>query len=523
MKHIIYILSFITLLMSACLKDTSTLNMYEVSEIGIDTTGLPIAYTIYQRDTLKIAPTVSVQNTDKGTLKYKWTLNAYGGYERLLGTQEHLSAIINETPSSTPYKLIFTATDSTNNVKAFFTWDITVISLFGDGLIVADTKDEQNTDVSLIMAFNFTGAITKDSASQKIMYNAYSSANGEKIKGIVNQLNFHRRFSYKDITFMTDQSYLRINPDSYIKTQGGNELFIIPPDKLAPNDVSTVVNNNHRQFLINNGKVYGRYGENQKFGYYFLPSDDKGYKAFRVCGFNTGLGGITYDELNNRFLLVADAASMDRPLINFPATHNEATFDPNNMGNKTCLDMFEGYDQRIISIMKERDQEKYYAYQIKRSNPVSGSMGIAVNDLSANPDISNAKFFSTSSSEQVLFYATEDKVYATIVELGVPSTTNLRYTANSGEKITGMKIIFTSNGKTYIPSTSDPLDWSKRTTIGAAQRLVVLSTYNASSKTGKIITIPIEILGVGGLVTNPDYIRTYEGFGRITAFDMQLP
>lgn len=523
MKHIIYIFSFIILLMSGCLKDNSTINLHDVSEIGIDTTGLPIAYTVFPQDTLKVTPTVTVENANRATLKYKWTLNAYGGYERIVGTTEHLSTTIIETPSSTPYKLIFTATDSTNNIKAFFTWDITVISPFGDGLIVADTRDDKNTDVSLIMAFNFTGAITKDSATQKIMYDAYSKTNGEKINGIVKHLNFQRRFSYKDVTFMTDKSYVRIDPNSYKKTRVDNELFILAPEKLEPNDVSTVVNSNHRQFLINNGKVYGRYGENQQFGYHFLPSDNKGYKVSQICGNNTGLGGVTYDELNNRFLLMASDVRFDQPLFNFPSITEASKFDPNNMGNKTCLDMFEGYDKRIIAIMKERDQEKYYAYQIKPVNPATGSMAVAVNDLSANPDISNAKFFSTSSSEQVLFYATEDKVYATIVELGVPSTTNLRYTANSGEKITGMKIIFTSNGKTYIPSTSDPLDWSKRTTIGAAQRLVVLSTYNASSKTGKIITIPIEILGVGGLVTNPDYIRTYEGFGRITAFDMQLP
>lgn len=530
MRHIIYISAVISLLLTSCLKDKSTLDLHQVSNIGVDTTGLPIQYTVLQRNTLSVKPTVKVENTTRERLKYKWTMNAFGGYERVVGNEEQLNVVITEVPSSTPYKLIFTATDSVNNVKAFFTWDVYVISPFGQGLIVADTRDEQQTDVNLILAFNFTAAILTDSASTNIMRNTYSTVNGQKINGIVNQLSFHRYNSYKDITFMTDKSFIRIDPNTYARKIVDQELFVISQDKIQPEDISTAHARNQHQYLINNGKGYGRYGDNVKFVYPFLASDKNGYTAHKILGLqdpgSVQSGGVLYDELNNRFLLLPRMTSNADPLRNFPETDlgNTLTkFDPNNMGNKTCIKLIEGYDARVIAIMKERDQALYYAYQIKLANPFSGVMGIAVNDLSQNPEINKAKYFTASTMEQVLFYATDEKVYATITEIGSPSTTDLRYTVSPGEKITAMQVFYNpSGGRMYLPSTSDPTDWSKRGTFDASQRLVILSTYNESTKEGKIITIPIETLGVGALVTNPDYIRTYDGFGRITAFGIQI-
>lgn len=535
MRYTVYILFCITVLMASCIKDKSTLEVNKIASIGVDTTGLPLNYTVFQNGTLSVKPKVTLENGKLEQLKYKWTMNAYQGYERVVGTEAQLSALITEVPSATPYKLIFTATDAESNIKAFFSWDITVISPFGQGLVVADTRDEQNSDINLIMAFNFTTALLKDSANTNIQRNIYSATNGGKISGIVKQLGYHRYNSYKDITFMTDNSFTRIDPNSYLKKEVNGELFIIAPDKIQPEDISTALYSNQHQYIINNGKGYGRYGDNKKFVYSFLSSDSKGYKAGKILGLqNPGSvqsGGVLYDELNNRFLLLPRMTSMADPLRNFNATDtgNPLTkFDPNNMGNKTCLQMFEGYNQNIISIMKERDQDKYYAYQIKLVNPFTGTMGVALNDLSQNPEISKAKFFTASTMEQVLFYATEDKVYATIIEIGAPSATNLRYTVKPGEKITGMSIYYGAGaydsgaGRMYLPNTSDPLNWAKRVTFSAAQRLVVLSTYNSGTKEGKIITIPIETLGVGGLVSNPDYIRSYDGFGRITAFGIQI-
>lgn len=536
MKQFFIFISIASVLFfSACLKDASTVDLYAVPHIGIDTTGVPARYSIFQNDTLRIKPKISFEGADKSRLTYSWVLHTHGGYERLLGSKEALEAELIEAPSPNPYKLIFTARDSTNNVKAFFTWDILVISQFGQGLVVADMRDDQASDVSLIMSYNFTTSILTDSASTKIFRDAYSRSNGEKIAGRVNQLSFFKYSTYKDVTFLTDKGFTRIDVNSYVKKDADKGLFVIAPDKIVPGDISTAILTNQHQYIINDGKGYGRYGDAKQFVYSFLASDKLGYQAEKICGLQNPValqtGGVLYDKRNNRFLLLPRMSSMANPLTNFSATDSSnplVKFDPNNMGNKTCLQLFEGYDARIIAIMKERDQAKYYAYQIKLTQPLTGAMGIAMNDLSQNPDIAKAKYFTSSTAEQVLFYASEDKVYSSILELGSAATTTLRYTAKPGEKITGMEVYFGAGtydpgaGRVYLPSSTDPNDWSKRISVSAKQRMLILSTYNESSKEGKIITIPIEILGIGGLTSNPAYITSYGGFGRITAFGIQI-
>jgi hypothetical protein len=76
-------------------------------------------------------------------------------------------------------------------------------------------------------------------------------------------------------------------------------------------------------------------------------------------------------------------------------------------------------------------------------------------------------------------------------------------------------------GNMYLPSLTAPNDYAQKRSMASANRLLVLSTYNEGTKVGKIIAIPLETLGVGGLVTDPMYIKTYTGFGKITAFNFQ--
>lgn len=529
-KILFYICLIISVSGVYCIKDRSTLKIHEVSPIVIDTTGLPPRFVVFQFDSIKLKPEVIQEGKDPAQLKYRWTMNAYQGYERVVGTEKELKAKITEAPNaSLAYTLILTVTDTTTGLKAFFTWDVSVNSAFGEGLIVADTRDETNSDLSLIVSFHFNPGFLHDSSTAKILRNAYSQANSSnKVNGIIHRLNYMRYNSEKNITLLTGNEFIRIDGNSYQITAKNGGLFVLPPETLKPDNIQTAYQINQHQYIINDGKGYGRYGGTGQFVYPFLAPDPAGYSGQKICGLqrpasNLKTAGILYDEKNNRFLLLPRMTTMTAPLTGFMATDFSSpapAFDPNTMGNKTCLQMFEGYDQRIISIMKTRDKDEYFAYQIKLTEPLTGKMGIAMNDISNNPEITASKFFTGSTAEQVLFYATDKKVYSTTLEIGSPSTTSLRYSVGNNEKITGMEM-HTGTGRMYLPSTTEPGDWEKRQTVNSANRLLVLSIYNETTKEGKIVAIPLEILGVGGLVTNPDYIRTYDGFGRITAFSLQ--
>jgi hypothetical protein len=519
------LLIVISVLAVSCIKDHTNMNLTKVNPIKIDTAGVPISFVVFQLDTVKLAPTVTKEGFNPDHLKYKWTMNAFQGYERIIGTEKSLVGVVTEAPSSTPYVLILTVTDTTTNLKAFFTWNVTVSPRFGEGLIVADTKDEASSDLNLIMAYNFTTSFLDDNVT-KIYRDLYSSSNGTKITGMVKGVSYMNYQNNRVLTCLTDNAMIRVNPISYKFTTKDNDNFLVAPETISPSFIQSVQTNNAHEYIINNGRVHGRFGNNLQFWYPYLL-DNTGYTCQKLCGLQSpsGNGGVLYDEKNNRFLMLPTITSAAAPLVPFPAVDNSnpaPAFDPRNMGNKTCLNLEEGYNQKVFAVMKTRDMAQYYVYQVTAVNPVNGKMGYSLHDLSNNPDIGLSKYYTCSNQENVLFYATDTKVYSTTLLVGGATNTNLRYTVSSGEKITGMKM-YIKGGKMYLPSLSAPDDWSQRRTMASANRLLLLSMYNESTKEGKIIAIPLETLGVGGLSTNPLYIKTYGGFGRITAFNFQAP
>ncbi len=517
----------ITILVSvfaySCIKDMSNTDLKEISPIVIDTAGVAPAFVVFQLDTLRVNPTVSKEGADAGQLKYEWTMNAYQGYKRVVGNTMKLAAQVSEAPNSTVYVLILTVTDTVTSLKAFYTWNVTVNPRFGEGLIVADTKDGSQSDLNLIMAYNFTSSFL-DESDTRIFRNLYSKANETSINGPVKAVSFMNYQNIRVVTILNNEGYTRVDPISFKTTQRNKDLFIIAPDVYKPDDIQSIQATNQHEYILNNGKAHSRFGASLQFSYPFL-FDNTGYSAKKICGLQapSGAGGVVYDELNNRFLLLPTMTSSSAPLTKYPAVDNSSpapAFDPDNLGNKTCLHLEEAYNKRVLAIMQDRTLLKIYAYQLKVINPVNGKMGHAVHDLSTNPDIAGAKYFTCSTGEEVLFYATESTVYSSTLLVGGTATAAVQYRAAAGEKITGMRMHI-RGGKMYLPSLTDPNDYSLKRSMNSANRLLLLSTYNEGTKEGKIIAIPLETLGVGGLTTNPEYIRTYGGFGRITAFNFQ--
>lgn len=522
-RNILYVLLiFTSALALSCMKDKTNLDIKKVDEIVIDTAGVSAStFTAFQLDSFKVKLKVSKPGTTQSDLNYEWTINAFQGYKRVVGTTKDLSTKITEAPGS--YSLIYTVTDPKTNLKAFFTWNLTVNSPFGSGLLVADTKDGTTSDLNLIMSYDFTPSVADTYV--KIYRNMYSDANAQKIDGLVKSIGYMKYNTDRILTFVTDKSIIRVNPLSYKFTTRDAQCFILAPESFNPTTVQSIQPINQHEYIVNNGKVHSRYGQNATYGYQFL-ADNLGYTCTKICGLQRptsgAAGAVLYDDAHNRFMLTPTMTSTSTPITAFPAVDNSGTppaFDPANVGDKTCLHLEEGQNNRVLAVMKDRTSAQYFAYQVI-SAPVSGKMGYSLNNLSNNPEIAQSKYYTCSSSENVLFYATDNKVYATTLAVDGSSAAVLRYTANNGEKITGMQI-HRMQGNMFLPSLIDPSDFTKKTSFASANRLLILSTYNETTKEGKIITIPIETLGVGGLVTNPAYINTYGGFGKIVAFNNQ--
>jgi hypothetical protein len=322
------------------------------------------------------------------------------------------------------------------------------------------------------------------------------------------------------LTGITDNAIFRVNPLDYKFTMRDNQCFLLPPSMISPAKIQCIQPINQHEYIVNNGLVHSRFGSSGQFGYRFL-ADNLDYSCSKICGLQrpTAAGALLYDEKNNRFLLTPTMTSSSAPLTAFPAVDNGGVppaFDPRNIGNKTCLHLEEGQNKRVLAVMKSKEAAQYFVYQVILA-PLNGKMGYSLHDLSNNPEINNSKYYTCSQSENVLFYATDNKVYATTLLTDGSTDARLRYTVESGEKITGMQMHL-MQGDMALPSLVNPADFSARRFLASANGLLILSTYNEATKNGKIITIPLETLGVGGLVTNPAYINTYSGFGKITAF-----
>ena len=133
--------------------------------------------------------------------------------------------------------------------------------------------------------------------------------------------------------------------------------------------------------------------------------------------------------------------------------------------------------------------------------------------------MSRAKFFATSPDEEVLYYATEDRVYTALFGSDKPEpVTAYDYpVTEAGEKITSLSI-HNGGGRVYLPAFNptpeDPYRWT-----WSENRILVITTYNEATKEGKVKVLPIETIGTG--ILSEECIKVYDGFDRIVCTAIQ--
>ena len=67
-------------------------------------------------------------------------------------------------------------------------------------------------------------------------------------------------------------------------------------------------------------------------------------------------------------------------------------------------------------------------------------------------------------------------------------------------------------GKLEIPNTDKS---GELTDLGASNHMMLVMTYNETTREGKVIVVPILSLGTGDLIQDKAYHREYGPFGRI--------
>ena len=529
MKSKLLILCIWSLGLFSCLED-KTSDFELLTPIRIDMTGLPkadVPFQLYQFDTLRIAPVIYREGCNDANLGFEWRIQG-NDVNRVIGRNMVLNAEIIEPERGEAYNIMLTVTDSTTMVQAYQKWTLKVASIFREGLIVADTRDEQTTDLSLIMAMNFTTEF-KDDKKDTIFRDIYSRVNGEPIQGVANSLMMSAYYgASRTLTVLTPHSITRANPSSYDFMDNGRFAIAIK-DELLPRDIKYDWRAPFEVMNIN-GHLYPRGMQNSNFTFALnmLSSDMADYNItayhclyylYWYYMYSSPEVGFAYDAIGKRFLIIPMQCGN---LVTFKGAGSKY-FDPTHLGDQVCIYMGEGINHVIHAIMKD-PAGNYSIYSLDGTATDDGSDKIKAGAYRLNgcTNVGQAGFWAFSRLENLMYYATEQTVYATsTLNTEDLTSTEPQYTVGTGEKITSLQV-WGEGGTCYIPST-DPDAENGKQAIKSENRIVMITTYNEQTKEGKIIAIPVERTGIGELMKDPAYHVVYKGFGRIVAVGSQKP
>lgn len=526
-KNIYTFLALVTLLLTSCYKDNSSLNYRLVNPIVIDMGGAPTSYYVFALDTLEIKPIVYKEGVNDANLSYKWTLMGNLIKPTVLDSTMTLKKCIDVRPEGNSYRLVYEVKDNTTGIIQEEVFSLIVKSQFGSGIVVCDTRDNQTSDVSLIMAYNFTASNSKE--KDTVMRNLFSRINKRKIAGVATSIKSTIYGVNRSLTIGSDRTIDRVDPFDYSYIDGNGSMFIIDPKNYNVETIGYEPNSGYELLSIN-GKIYprGMQQNNKVYSYFLLTSDLSDYYMgiFYRPDWDNGLG---FDEKNGRMLEFNLASRLN--IYDSRKLAANAPFDQNKLQQFTCRAMFSGDNNKMHTILQEKDPVtgegvgNVYSYVTKRApwyagNAKENGMPLFIINFSNLPEINNARFFNGTENQDVIYYATNKKIYSVITASPSNPAATLEYEVPSGEEITSMLAWKTYQGLSDYTN-PNPSAEKKTLTVSSYNRMLVLTTYNQATKEGKVITIAIATLGTGALEKNPANHGLFKGFGKITAINVQ--
>jgi hypothetical protein len=489
----------------ACKKDLSTLDLNPIDGVKIDTTGNGIL-KVFQFENLVINPKLITSLNDED-LAYEWRINLVPNdtTSTVLSTAKNLDAEISLPPTNTSYyhNLVYRITDKRNGLRYIMSWQLTIRNAIGEGLIVAETSDGVNSDLSHIMH----PLVTRDFTGENVKRHIYSSINGSEIPGLVKQMRYNARITA--LFGITNTDVFKVNTVDYKLAGRNEELFFNHNGTFVPQSMAAV---SQSDVYIERGIFYSNYLEvSKKWG---VPFDSKFTVPAQVSLDGNADDLVTvmnfYDEIKGQFVYQSSVQSFgDRAMHAYPSVSGKA-FDPGNLPNKTNVAAGLGQDRERLHLLKDKTSGKLTLYVMNKSFYDNSNILVipspkAVYDLSAAPGVDEAIKFVLYDEQRVMYYATTSKIYVMLFGGATPIFEE-RYTAPAGEQITTLQMFQQCDYPFYSG------DY-----IATNNKQLIVSTYNGTE--GKVHIMPIKSVGSGTL--DLPNIKTFTGFGKITAITTQ--
>jgi hypothetical protein len=251
----------------------------------------------------------------------------------------------------------------------------------------------------------------------------------------------------------------------------------------------------YNELLVNKGDLYfTSQASSNVYNPFGVKCFGEDYVAAPYIGtiFNFSYYGVFYDAKFKRFLYI----DFNRAVKQFKAPGGTAAFDMRNVG-KDMVYAEHGYDSRWYCLMQTPDNTSSRELFVCKFNVADdGNRAVARYNISNGTDLNNAKYFSFGSRGNVMYYATDTKIYQSNYASDLSST--LKYDISSaypGNVITCMKLLKVNN---------HPSDC----------KILYVALYNPSTQQGTVLQIDVnEVSGSFGS------LKAYTGFGKISAMN----
>lgn len=502
-------LIIISVITSCDFKDKGVPIINPLTDILIDTTGIPLQHSVEKDSFLILKPHVTREGISDDKFSYSWILTMRPGADfslaREISTERSLNVPIDVDPSTDYYSLWYKVTDNTTGLAKGIIWRVVVQPPTNQGLVVADSDDGMNSDLSVIQDTLFTtNWIEKETEIKRqtlIKRNEFSRVNNRKITGVIHSLFAQRLFNNGlNKNFLhgaARNNAFRLNTLSYTMTAEGRELFY---DAEVDLNIDYYFQNGLTQaWIMNSGKVSSRLSENatfvgiRKFSVN-VPGNYKANKAIAVHP-TIGQSAIFYDETLGRFLRFGTTLNTKAQPLESPG--GTTPFAANNLPGYKVLGGGLGADMTEQRFVLRRESDNYVGVFCLTYTAAP----IRQIDISAAPEIQNAISFVFPSDQAVIYYATSDKVYSIRIPAGGIASFAELYT--SPEPITKLEMLRRS-GTIAVPY---------------SERCLIAVTYNGEE--GKVTALPIPAEGLGLGVIDLSRKVTFGGFKKISAVAVQ--
>ena len=506
-KKLIYIAFFIGALicLGSCYNDNGNYDYTSLPDVKITTD--KDTYVATQFQTLEIPVNIDFAGDSEADYEYTWRLWSNeikrSDYKKVISNQKDLSFPVDELAGS--YTLVFTCHNKKTNVDTYKNMVLTVQGSITEGWMVLHEKNGV-TDFDLIKTPFFSSRVDKD----EVLHNVYAM-NGEQLEGRGVKIGSYIDTQRQYVTILTDKGGAKLEATTMQKAFDMSTLMVDGKTWKPENYIYYSYRGTARaqgyDVIVNDGRVYfyNVFGSNNYTSYTEpIKKDGLTYRASKympryIWGSYYGMGIVIYDDLNGRFLYVDKSFKF--------TTMPDATgcpFDWNNMHGKLVY-METGFNNHDLGLIEDWDSHKKTLYEFNFDEKKLAKAILKKYPIGDCPEMDDAKYYAIGERGPVFYYATDKKVY--LYDYTGTNTAKEAYAlSNANEKITGMKIL--------KPNVS----FSRTVKLEHAysNKVLILSTYNESTKEGKVYMYYINESN-GTIDRSSEHVIT--GFGEILDMD----